>query len=1072
MIHLHCHTSKGSFLDSTVRPEELPLKAKELGMKSVSITEHGYTCSIVDFYKACRKEGIKPILGCELYVCDDIKNKDTDNRYDHLIILAKNKTGYKNMLKLSSLGFTEGFYYKPRVDISTLNKYKEGLIITTACAGGEIPRAILNKVPYWKIKETVEKYAIMFEDFYLEVQSADNNEQKLINQTLVMLSKETGVPIVATSDVHFLNKDDLKLHGIFIQINQERDNEVYQDCWFKTEEEVLEILLKHIGFEDALSAIANTHVISDMCNVELQLNKSYLPDYPVPEPFQSEDEYLWQLVREGYKERGFHKFPKDMQQKYQDRLRYEYDIIKQKGFSGYFLHVRNIIKKCEMNNILTGDGRGSADNSQVCYTVGITNVDSIKYDLNFSRFLTLGRKALPDVDMDIQASQKQRLVNMLKDEYGHDRVAQICTFTTLQAKACIDAIGKVVGVPYKITTEIKKHIPDQTSLKEALKNNSKLLEYNEKYPELFDYVVKLEGLPRGISVHAGGVVLCPSSMEMSDFTAISLSKDKEEITQLEMHNVEEVGLVKMDILGIVTLDIIADTLTMLGKDKSYIDVSTLDFDNRKTYEMIQKGLTDGVFQLESSGMKDTCIRVKPENMEDIIAILALYRPDTMRELEHYINRKHGREEVVYLHPDLKPILHKTFGAMIYQEQLMEITRVFANFDDEEADTFRKGIGKKDPILVQDQAEKFRVRAIKNNYLGNVVNKLADILKKMGGYLFNKGHASGYGISTYKTGFLKANHPVEYMCSLMTNQRKQSGATDYESIGLYTVKCQEMGIEVKNPDINLSEPQFTPHNNAILFGFNLIKGVGQNAVDLIMEHRPFNSFEDFIERIGGEGAINKNVTIALIKSGCFDFTGVSRKGLLKIYGNMRFLSGADKYKPLTNINKTHIAELLKSKIIKESESGDKECCLKAMNKWRKILHEKEWADEVMEGDEYSWEFQTLSYHIIGDPFKGCKLPSWDRYEEDFEQAKFFGTVVSIKKTKIKRGNQKGKTMAFLEFSTPEGIREGVAFADSWLNLQDRLDKGNMVVVRGKKQGEKCIINGALDFVTWKEKENIQ
>lgn len=1079
MIHLHCHTAQGSWLDSTNTPKDLPKKAKELKMEAVAVTEHGYTSSHVDFYKACKEEEVKPILGCELYVCDDMNIQDSNSKYDHLVVIAKNKTGYKNLLKLSSLGFTKGFYYKPRVDMKTLKKYKEGLIVMTACLGGEIPRMILSGAYSRKyIENKVREYANIFKDFYLEIQPADNFEQKKVNKRLVEISQNVGIPLVATSDVHFLNKEDYELHGVFIQINQDRDNEVYQDCWFKTEKEVMSVLTGHVGFEHAIEAIANTHKIADKCNVEIELGNHYLPDYSIPETFKEEDEFLWHLIKIGFKERGIDRLPTDLQKRYWDRLKYEYDIITKKGFSGYFLIVRDIIKTCHENGIITGDGRGSADNSLVCYIIGITNVDSIKYDLNFSRFLTLERKSLPDIDMDIQASRKQELVNLLKDKWGHDRVAQICTYGTLQAKAILDAIGKVLysskekpynQLTYKRVTEIKKYIPDQTTLKEALKGNHKLQEYKQKYPKLFNYAVRLEGLPRNISVHAGGVVICPSNKDMTDFTAIALSKDKEEITQLEMHNVEEVGLVKMDCLGLKTLDIVADTLDLIDEDIDYLDVSTLDFEDSKTYGLVQKGLTDGVFQLESSGMKETCKRVKPESMEDIIAILALYRPDTMRELEHYIKRKHGEEEITYLHPDLKPILGKTYGTMIYQEQVMAITKTFAGYSDGEADGFRKGIGKKDKELVKKLAEDFRTKTLERKYSEDVTNTLADDLKAKGSYMFNKGHSSGYGILSYKTAYLKSNHPVEYMCSLMTNQQKDSGSIDYESIGLYMIKCEDMGIKVKNPDVNLSQPEFTPHDGSILYGLNLIKGVGSVAINEIIENRPFNSFEDFISKVGGSSAINKTVIVSLIKAGAFDFTGISRKELLKKYGEIRFEQCADSIKPLKSVNKNHIKQLLDNKIIKLNESSDKDYCLKAMNKWRALKHEKEWEKSVLAGNEYSWEFETLSYYIKGNPFKGYRLPAWDSYEEDFCRAKFFGTVVSIKKTKIKRGKSKGKTMAFIEFSTPEGMREGVVFSDAWNRLRDRLEKGSMVVVRGKKQGEKCLVNGALDFNIWKDKQ---
>ncbi len=1062
MIHLHVHTAQDSFLDSTNTPKEIARKAKELGMKAVAITGHGYVSSHIDFYKACKKEGVKPILGCELYVCDDISSRDSDKRYDHLIVLAKNKVGYKNLLKIVSLGFSKGFYYKPRVDMKLLEKYKEGLIVATACLGGEIPRMVLAKKSTKAIEYRVRKYANIFEDFYLEVQPAKNSHQKRVNIVLSQISKKTGVPLVATSDVHFLNKEDFELHGVFIQINQNRDNEVYRDCYFKTEKETMKILTDHIGFHSALEAIANTYEIADKCNLEIELGKSYLPDFPIPASFKSQDEYLWHLIKLGFKERRLNRLAKHKQKGYWYRIKEEYRVITKKGYSGYFLIVRDIIKTCHEHNIATGDGRGSADNSLICYVVGITNVDSIKYDLNFSRFLTMERKSLPDIDMDISSKQKKLVIELLKKKYGENRVAQICTFSSLQARACIDAIGKVLGLSYLETTEIKKYIPDQTTLKEALNVGSELKEKQKKHPKLFDYVLRLEGIVRGISVHAGGVVILPSGMEMCDFTAIALSKDKEKITQLEMNNIEEVGLVKFDVLGISTLDVVSDTLKLIGKDLDYLDVATLDFNDEKTYKLLQSGETDGVFQLESTGMKDACKRVVPGSMEDIIAILALYRPDTMGELDHYIERKHGREEITYLHKDLIPILEKTYGCMIYQEQIMAITKKFAGYNDGEADGFRKGIGKKDKSLVRKLAQDFRKRTLKNKYPNEVTNKLSDDLEEKGGYMFNKGHASGYAILTYKTAYLKANHPIEFMSALISNQKKQTGSTDYDSIGLYIMKCLEMGIQIKSPDVNNSDIEFTPHDGSILYGLGLIKGVGDSALSIIMSNRPYKSFEDFLERFGTE----KKAVTSLIKSGAFDFTNRSRKELLESFREVRFNKGLGTEKPIMNINVNHIKYLLNNKLIKSHEANNKEYCTKVLNEHRRVKDLELWREKVLEGNEYSWEFETLSYHLKNDILVDETL-RWSNYKDGFYHAKLCGTVILIKEVKVKKGKSKGKTMAFYEFATQEGVREGVAFPEVYSRLKDRLKKGSMVVVRGKKENNKCIVNGAMDIMKWKE-----
>jgi len=1065
MIHLHVHTERGSILDSTVKIPELPKRAKELGMKAISCTDHGYVSSLVDFYKECKKQDIKPILGCELYEAEDLSSKDSSARYNHIIVIAKNNIGYKNLKKLSSLGFNkENFYYKPRISFEMLKKYKEGLIISSACLAGRIPRMIKAGFSKQDIINTINKYKETFEDFYLEIQSHDNDEQRRINCSIIELSKITGVPLIVTSDVHFLKKEDFDTHGIFIKISKDSENELYKDCWLKTEDEVIEVLSEYMNVDDILEAIENTHKIADMCNVEIELGKSYMPDYPLPKDFISaqdieltpEDQYLWYLVQQGWKTRNINKFDKETQKAYIDRAKEEFDVISKKGFSGYFLWVRRILQIARENNIATGDGRGSAGGSLICYLMHITNIDSIRYNLNFSRFLTLERKSLPDIDLDIQSSRKQDLINLLKDELGHDKVAQICTFGTLQAKAAIESVGKVLGIPYSTVTDVKKLIPDLTSLNSAIENSDKLKEYESKYPEWFAISKKLEGLTRNISVHAGGIVLCRSDMDMSDFTATALSKDKEEITQFEMHNVEEVGLVKMDCLGVIVLDTIQDCLNLIGKDDGIFDLNNLC--DEKTFKLIQSGKTDGIFQIESDGMKETCIRVEPKDMEDLIAILALYRPDTMRELNHYIERKHGREKVTYIHPDLEPILKETYGSLIYQEQVMQIAKKFAGFSDAEADDLRKGLGKKDKKIVRDQAEKFYKRALECGYSEEVCSKLRDLFITMGGYLFNKSHATGYGTTSYKTAYLKANHSVEYMSSLISNQRKESGQTDYEAVGKYILKTKEMGINVKNPDVNYSYVKFIPMNNEILYGLSLIKGIGIDVIELIIQNRPYISFGHFMGKNGVN--LNKTVIVNLIKSGCFDnIEKLSREELLKQYGNLRYIEGKDDVKPINKLNKNHIAQLIEEKIITKQESINPEICLEAMNNWRKQKHAQKWEEDVLTGNEYIWEFDTLSFFIKGSPFQEVET-KWEDYEEDSELV-FEGAILSVSKTKIKKGRQKGREMAFITIFTAEGNREGVCFPDVYSRIHSRLEKGKIVKIKAQKQAEKCLILGAAE-----------
>lgn len=502
----------------------------------------------------------------------------------------------------------------------------------------------------------------------------------------------------------------------------------------------------------------------------------------------------------------------------------------------------------------------------------------------------------------------------------------------------------------------------------------------------------------------------------------------------------------------------------------HLDVATLDFSDKKTWDMICEGNTSGVFQIESAGMTETCRRVQPRCMEDLIAILALYRPDSMSELEHYIRRKNGEESIEYWHPLLEKILGKTYGCWIYQEQIMQATKIFGGYSDAEADKFRKGIGKKDKALVRNLAEELRNRIVLNGFNEEFANKLADFFAEKGGYMFNKGHSSGYAILTFKTAYLKANHDVFYMASLISNQKKESGQTNYQKVGYYVYQTKLMGIEVKNPDINTSGEWFKPmaDNGAyILYGLNLVKGVGKNAVETIKRLRPFNSFEDFLERAHPDGAINKTVTVALIKSGSFDFTKRSRESLLEAYGEYRFKFGMDDIKPIKNINKTHIEKMIEANIVKEYEVGNKELCLERWNRWRKLQHDEYWKENVMYGDIFSWEFETISYHLSGNPFEGIDFKPWDEIEEGEEQALVGGVVIKISKTKVKRGRSAGAEMAFLSVETQDGIREVTVFNENWERHRDSLGKGATVVIRGLKQGEQLLLNGVKTLNDYKK-----
>lgn len=1030
-------------------------------MEAVAVTDHGMTSALLDHYMACEEQGVKPILGCEMYACQNMNEKDPDDKYTHLVVLAKDAIGYANLQRLVTLGSTNGFYTKPRVDWETIAGHRKGLIVLTACLGGEIPQMILKDVPLDLIARKIKGYMAIVPDFYLEVQPYDHPDQRKVNQAILQLSEMTGAKIVATSDIHFMRKEDFTLHGVFIQINKHHDNDVYRDAWFKTEDEMLEGLADQIGFDAAMEAIAETHKIAAMCDVKLELGKSYLPKFPIPAQFKDENTYLQHLINEGWKKRRLHLLLPAIRKRYIDRVMEEWNIIAPKGFAGYFLIVRDImVNLCEANGIYRGDGRGSADNCLIAYILSITNTDPMLYDLNFSRFLTIERTDLPDIDMDIPSSYKQYVVNLIKEKYGKESVAQVCNFGGLQGKSLVEAVGKLLGLDYKEIQSIKRHIPDTSKLSDALKTNDTLQTIKATRPELFSVCERLEGLPRSIGTHAGGVVICPSDRDMSEFVALTISNSDEIITQFEMNNIQSIGLVKMDVLATATLDVIADTLQLIGKGWDYLDVATLDFTDKKTWELLQQSETDGVFQLESSGMKDACKRVQPANMEDLIAILALYRPDTMSELEHYIKRKSGAEPITYLHPDMEPILNATFGCMVYQEQVMGIVKKFAGFTDGEADKFRKGIGKKKKELVQEQAEKFRTRCIEEGYPEEIANEIADDLAKKGGYMFNKGHSAGYAITSFKTAYLKANHPTEFMCALLSNQRKSSGSTDYAKMGSYIAKSREMGIKVKCPDINLSDDWFSVVNGEILFGLTMMRGVGEGAVKIIKQLRPFKDFEDFLTKTDNQGSINKAVIISLIKGGAFDYAGKSRRDLLTYFGSLGWTD-------LKTINKNHINKMLGEGVIHPEERTNKALCLKRWNKWAAALSLKEFMDKEMAGDEDQWEYDSLSYRLTNNPFEGVPFPAWESFEDGSDSAIIIGMVLDSKKTKVKNGKSRGKEMAFVKFETPEGVREVTFFSDEWEKYQEALKPGAMFAVRGQKQGDSMVGKTLMTLAKWKE-----
>jgi len=872
--HLHVH-SHYSLLDGLPKIDELLDYVKKLGMDSVAITDHGVLYGAVEFYKKAKEKGIKPIIGAEVYqalekMTDERPGID-DKRY-HLVLLVKNEKGYKNLVKLISRSHLEGFYYKPRIDEEILAQYSEGLICLSGCINGKIPQLILTK----KINEaekTALKYQEIFgkDNFYLELQHHPNlKEQKIVNKALIELSKKIKVPLVATNDVHYLKTEDAEAQDILMLINTGSDPNDPERLTMKADDFSMkspEQMIK--DFKDSPEAILNTQKIADSCNFEFELGKIKLPKFETPNG-KSPDEYLEELCSLGLKKR----YGERPEEKIITRLNYELSVIKQMGFASYFLIVQDFVNWAKENRIVTGPGRGSVGGSLVAYLLNITNVDPIKYNLLFERFLNPGRMAgLPDIDLDFTDRRRDEVINYIKQKYGENRVVQIITFGTMAAKAVIRDVGRALGYPYNYCDTIAKMIPFNLSLDETLAKISEfrqLYETDDKARKLIEFARKLEGVARHASTHACGVVISAEPLDNIVPLQHPTQDDSNIVTQYEMHSIEDLGLLKMDLLGLKNLTIIEDTLSRIYKvQNKKIDIENIPLNDKATFRLFQRGDTIGVFQCESEGFRRYLKQLKPTELEDIIAMVALYRPGPIQFIPDFIAGKHKKKKIEYLHPKLKPILESTYGVGIYQEQLMQIAKELAGFSLSEADILRKAVGKKIKSLLLKQEKKLLEGMKRNGISENVARKIWQWVLPFAKYGFNRAHSCAYALIAYQTAYLKVHFPVEFMAALLTSEK-----ADVERIGFLIEEIKRMGIEVLPPDINESWRNFTviAGKNQIRFGLLAIKNVGGNIVEAIVRERelrgPFQSIEDFISRIESQ-VLNKKSLESLIKAGVFD-----------------------------------------------------------------------------------------------------------------------------------------------------------------------------------------------------------
>ena len=886
--HLHVHTEY-SLLDGACRISKIAAAAKQKGFDSLAITDHGVMYGVIDFYRACQKEGIHPVIGCEVYVAPKSRfdKSNSFEKYYHMVLLCENNTGYHNLIKLVSKGFTEGFYSKPRIDDSLLEQYHEGLICLSACLAGEIPRK-LSAGDYPGAKKKAEYYRDLFgrENFFIELQDHGIEEQRRIIPDLVRVANETGVGLVATNDSHYIEKDDNVIQSILlcIQTNRTLDDPdkmefKTNEFYLKTEDEMREVFSKYP------QALDNTHDIAMRCNVDFEFGVRRLPHYTVP----NNENHLDYFRRQCFNGLKRH-YGDNPDQTLVDRLEYEIGVIDKMGFVDYFLIVNDFVQYAKSNGIPVGPGRGSGAGSLCAYCIGITAVDPIKYNLLFERFLNPERVSMPDFDIDFCAERRGEVIDYVVRKYGEDNVVQIITFGTLGGRQAIRDIGRVMGLPYAVADEIAKMIPRELdiTIKRAMEANPKLRRRYDEDPqikELLDYAVRVEGMPRQSGMHAAGVVITENPV--SDYVPLS-KKDDNVVTQFTMTTIEELGLLKMDFLGLRNLTVISDAEKQIKRSHPDYDPNAIRDDDKAVYDMISKGLTEGVFQFESTGMKNVLTRLKPDCIEDLIAVVSLYRPGPMDSIPTYIECRHNPSKVHYKHPLLRDILGVTYGCIVYQEQVMQILRTLAGYSLGRADIVRRAMSKKKASVMEHEREVFINGEVDEN--GNVITEgclrrgvdrrvaesLFNEMESFARYAFNKSHAAAYAVVSYKTALLKCHYPREYMAALLSNFLE-----DQNKLAKYTSECKGLGIRVLPPHVNFSMPGFSVSGRDIRYGLLAVKNIGRQFIDQIVagrRHKPYASFYDFCKRNHGRN-MNSRALESLIKCGALDGMGANRRQML-------------------------------------------------------------------------------------------------------------------------------------------------------------------------------------------------
>lgn len=1047
--HLHVHTEY-SLLDGSSKIKELAARVRELGMDSIAITDHGVMYGVIDFYKAAKAEGIKPIIGCEIYVAPgsrfDRENVRGEERYYHMVLLAENNTGYHNLMKIVSRGFTEGFYYKPRVDYEVLEKYHEGIIALSACLAGEIP-SLIRKDRYEDAKKAALKYRDLFgtENFYLELQDHGISEQRLVNNAILRMSKETGIPMVATNDIHYIYDTDVEAHDILLCIQTGKklsdENRMRYEggqYYCKSEEEMRRL------FPYAREALDNTCKIAQRCNVEIKFHEQKLPKFDVPGGGDAYA-YLKQLCEEGIRKR----YEQPGAELY-ERLYYELNTIRDMGYVDYFLIVWDFIHYARQNGIAVGPGRGSAAGSLVSYCLTITNIDPIRYNLLFERFLNPERVSMPDIDIDFCFERRQEVIDYVVRKYGKEKVVQIITFGTMGARVVLRDVGRVMDIPYAKVDAVAKMVPNELNitLDKALTSPDlkNVYENDEEIRHMIDMARRLEGLPRHSSIHAAGVVIGQRAID--EFVPLSRGSDEAITTQFTMTTIEELGLLKMDFLGLRTLTVIQDALRLIRKNTGKeIDLEKIDYNDKNVYEMLSQGKSEGVFQLESAGMRNFMRELCPESMEDIIAGISLYRPGPMDFIPKYIKGKNDRNSIHYDCPQLEKILSPTYGCIVYQEQVMQIVMELAGYTLGRSDLVRRAMSKKKAdVMLKERAnfvygnEKEGVEGcIKRGIHEEVANHIFDEMIDFAKYAFNKSHAAAYAVVSLQTAWLKCYYPVEFMAALLTSVQ-----TNTKKIIEYVYTCRQMGIQILPPSVNEGESAFSVSGGKIRYGLSAIKSLGRPVIEAITREREQNgvyrSLTDLAERLSSK-EVNKRTLDNLIKSGALDCFGYTRKQQMYTYPSILDQAGRQRKEAMTG-------QMSLMDFLGEEEKKEFEIRYPDVGEYTReelLACEKEVLGVYISGHPLENDIPLIEKNTTASSMDFLLDEETGRTKVQDGMTYVIGGIISAKSVKLTKKNQ---NMAFLTMEDLFGTVEVTVFPRDYMRYKKFLDEDKKIFVRGR------------------------